>query len=215
MKLFRKKSLWIPTWQGFILISILIFGILLSGVFSVYAFLAQQDPRHDAEWVVVEGWLPDSVLVEILQRTQTNQMIVTTGGPIQFCGNLFQNKTYAEVTMDRLIFLGVSSERLICASVKEVDCDRTYASALAVRERAEQRGLFGKPCTVYSLGTHSRRSFYLYRKAFGAHYPVGIVAMESSSLDERHWWRSSQAFKQVFGECIAWIYTLFSSCKYA
>lgn len=204
-----------PTGQGFLLLVLLVAGLLYGVTIRLYPFLAQHHPVPNAEIIIIEGWLPDAELKEAVKGIQPGQLIVTTGGPVTFGGILFKGKTYAEVTAERLCLLGLDSEKIICAPASDVRSDRTYASALGARDALKQRGLFGKNSNVYSVGAHSRRSFYLYRLAFGADYPIGIVSLDSQEADLRHWWRSSLAFKHVLGELTSWIYTLFSSCKYA
>ena len=204
-----------PTQQGFVLFFLLIGALGFGAIGYLYPFLAQNDPRPNAVITIIEGWLPDAELQGAVKAIKPGQLVVTTGGPVIFGGILFKGKTYAEVTAERLCLLGLNPERIICAPAPEVRSDRTYASAMAARAVLAQRGLFGEPCNIYSVGAHCRRSFYLYKLAFGKDYPIGIVSLDSQECDLRHWWRSSLAFKQVLEEFTSWIYTLFSSCKYA
>lgn len=204
-----------PTWQGSLLLFLLVSGLFYSAIIRIYPFLAQHHPVANAEVIIIEGWLADAEMDKVVKSILPGQILVTTGGPVTFGGILFKGKTYAEVAAERLSLLGMDPEKIICAPAPDVRSDRTYASALAARDVLKQRGLFGKTSNIYSLGAHSRRSLYLYKRAFGSDYPVGIVSLESQEADLRHWWRSSLAFKQVFGELIAWVYTLCSSCKYA
>ena len=215
MKLVRKKEVWRPTIFGYAILLLLLGGLGCIAILNIYPFLAQTVPQSSAEILIIEGWLSDAELSEAAKAAGPGQLIVTTGGPVNFGGSLFKGKTYAEVTADRLYLMGTAAEKILCAPAPDARCDRTYTSALAARSALVQRGLFGKPCTVYSVGAHSRRSLYLYKLAFGTDYPVGIVSLEGQECDLRHWWRSSLAFKQVLGELTSWIYTLFSSCKYA
>ncbi|MEI7851679.1 MAG: hypothetical protein WCH86_07590 [Kiritimatiellales bacterium] len=204
-----------PTWQGSILLFLLVVGLFYGTTSRLYPFLAQNHPLPNAEIIIIEGWLPDAELKEAVRGIQPDQLIVTTGGPIKFGGVFFGEKTYAEVTAARLRLMGLSDETILCAPAPDVKCDRTYASALAARDALKRCGFLGMPCNIYSMGAHSRRSLHLYKLAFGADYPIGIVSLDSQEADLRHWWRSSLAFKQVLGELTSWIYTLFSSCKYA
>lgn len=206
--------MWLPTWTGLVLAFLLIGGLLYGAVRNLYSFLAQNHPLPNAEIIVIEGWLPDNEFYKAVQDIRPRQIVVTTGGPMTFGGSLFREKTFAEVTATRLRLHGIAEEAILCAPAPNVQCDRTYASALAARDALAQRGLLGKPCLIYSLGSHGRRSLYLYKLAFGADYPLGILSLESQECDLRHWWRSSLAFKQVLTEFISWLYTLCSSCKY-
>lgn len=215
MKLIRKKEVWLPTWQGFVLLLALTAGLVFVAIRHLYPFLAQNHPVASPEIIIIEGWLADAELAEAAKTVQSGQVVVTTGGPIKFGAGLLKEKNYAEVTADRLRLLGIEEERILCVPAPDVQIDRTYASALAARQALEQRGLLGKPCNIYSMGVHGRRSLYLYKRAFGADYPIGMISLETQEVDLRHWWRSSLAFKQVLSELFSWFYTLFSSCKYA
>jgi hypothetical protein len=110
--------------------------------------------------------------------------------------------------------MGIKPENILCASAPEVSCDRTWASALAVRRLLDKKGLHGTPCNLYALGGHTRRSLYLYRRAFGENWPVGAVSLESSEYDLERWWSSSLAFKHIINEWISWIYTRCTFWKY-
>lgn len=215
MKFFRKKEVWLPTATGLLSlcgIAVLLAYATLSGL---YPFLAQNDPNPDARAVIIEGWLGDAELEELAGQLPTDGFIVTTGGPITLGSELLKEKTYADVTATRLRLLGFDAEKMICAPAPDVQCDRTYAAALAARDALVGRGLSNVPCNIYSTGAHGRRSFYLYRLAFGSEWPLGIVSVENQEYDLRRWWRSSLAFKNILGEALSWIYTLLSSCKYA
>jgi hypothetical protein len=59
---------------------------------------------------------------------------------------------------------------------------------------------------LFSLGPHARRSRLLFRRALGKEVTVGVVALSSGDYDARHWWRTSQGFRSVTGELIAYCY---------
>lgn len=214
MKLLRKKELAVPTPAGalvFLSLAAVVLTLLAAGL---YPFLAQNRPVPDAGIAVVEGWLDDAPLVEILGRLPENTLYVTTGGPIKFGADFFEQRTYAELTADRLRKLGVPDEFILEAPAPDTSLDRTYVSALAVRRALESRKLFGRPANIYTLGPHSRRSFFLYRRAFGTDTPLGTVALESREFDLRRWWRTSLAFKNMLSELFSLAYTYCTFWKY-
>ena len=214
MKLVRKTEIWRPTRWGVLLIFLLLAMAGMGLSLNLYPFLAQNHPLPQAELIIVEGWLPDAELVQMVAKTEPGALWITTGGPIKLGGSLFDEKTYAEVTTARLQKLGVSSGAILTASAPDVASDRTYASALAVRRILEERGLLGRPANLYTLGAHSRRSFFLYKKAFGPGAPLGVIALENEKFDLRHWYKSSLAFRQVVSETIAWLYVQCTRWKY-
>ena len=214
MKLVRKMEVRMPTRQGVLLIFLLI-GILVFGLTSgLYPFLAQNRPLPQADLIILEGWINDAALETFVVGLQPGTQIVTTGGPILFGGSLFDEKSYAEVTAARLQKLGVAPEAVLIASAPATVKDRTYVSALAVRDRLEEKGLLGHPANLYTLGAHSRRSFFLYRRALGPEVPLGVVSLDSAEYDLSRWWRSSLAFRQVVSEAVAWVYVQCTRWKY-
>ena len=214
MKLVRKTEAWRPTRWGFLLIFLLLVMAGMGLSLSLYPFLAQNHPVPQAELIIIEGWMPDAELTRMLETLELGALLVTTGGPIKFGGSLLDDKNYADMAATRLRKLGVPAESIVSAPAPDVDADRTYASAVAVRDKLKEKGLWGRPTNLYTLGAHSRRSFFLYKKAFGSGTPLGVVSLESDEFDLRHWWRSSHAFKSVMGETISWLYVQCTGWKY-
>jgi hypothetical protein len=70
----------------------------------------------------------------------------------------------------------------------------------------ESHGLHGAPINVVTLGTHARRTRFLYREAFGKDSEVGVICVPDRGFDLRFWWRSSQGVRTVLGEAIAYFY---------
>ena len=214
MKLVRKTEVWRPTRWGVLLIFLLLAVVGMGLSLSLYPFLAQNHPLPQAELIIIEGWMPDAELLGLIDSLEPGTLFVTTGGPIKLGGNLFKEKTYAAMTTSRLRNLGVLAESIVSAPAPDVGSDRTYASAQAVRDKLKEQGLFGRPANIYTLGAHGRRSFFLYKKAFGPSEPLGVVSLENEELDLRHWCSSSLAFRQVVSEAIAWLYVQCTRWKY-
>jgi len=214
MKLFHKKEVWRPTVCGSFVLLILTSLIGLGLISRLYPFLAQQQPVSKPDLIIIEGWLEDSELVHVLAAAEPGALFVTTGGPVDLGADLFEEKDYAELTTVRLLTMGVPAGSIITASAPKAVKDRTYTSALAVRDTLKQRGLLSRPANLYSLGAHSRRSFLLYRLAFGPDAPLGVVALNSVQFDLEHWWQSSLAFKHVVVELISYVYVQFTRWQY-
>lgn len=209
MKLFRKKEVWVPTGPGRLLF-LFLFGLVVFGLFfRLYPFLAQTQPRPHAALVLVEGWLADAELKELLLKIESDQMIVTSGGPVTFGQKILHYDNYAELATVRLIQMGIAPERIITAPAPLTDRDRTFVSALAVRKKLEELGLFGKSAELYSVGAHARRSHFLFQRAFGADYPLGVVSIAPRHYNLDHWYLYSEGVRHVLGEFIAWIYARF------
>lgn len=214
MKWFRKREVRLPTPAGCLVFAAAAILLSIAVIRSIYPFLSAGTPLENASLLMIEGWLPDESLDAVLADRTPEQRIVTTGGPVTFGGDLLEQKTYAEVTAARLQLAGADPESVLCAPAPDVACDRTWAAALAARDLLEREGLRGMPCNLYVLGGHTRRSLYLYRKAFGEDWPVGAVSLETDEYELQRWWRSSLGFKHMLSELLSWIYTQCTFWKY-
>jgi hypothetical protein len=114
--------------------------------------------------------------------------------------------TYADWGASKLRRLGVPSD-----AVEPVPClvqkrDRTYSSALAVKQWLDAHGIHPRQINLVTDGCHARRSRLLFQKAFGPELKVGIIAVADPQFDPDHWWRTSEGVREVVGESIAYFY---------
>ena len=87
--------------------------------------------------------------------------------------------------------------------------DRTYNSALAVKFWFATNHIPLESLNLVSLGPHTRRSWLLYQKAFGNDVKIGVIPVNGSGYNPSQWWRSSEGFREVVGEAIAYFYAKF------
>jgi hypothetical protein len=214
MKFFRKKAVWVPTFPGLLVLVVLFVLLFLTLASGLYPFLVLNNRLPDATVMIVEGWMNDDELADALFLADSNTLFVASGIPIEYGALMLQVETSAHLTAARLEAAGIPAQRILIAPAQRTQRDRTYMSALAVREKLKEAGLSGTPANLISVGVHSRRSFFLYRRAFGPDAPLGVVALECRSYDQRHWLRSSMGFKAVVTELISWTYTQCTRWKY-
>jgi len=158
--------------------------------------------------LVLEGWAPDFVLeggVAEFNRAHYDRVFVT-GGPIESGGALSKYKTYADLGAATLLKLGLNSNLVQAAPAAAVRQGRTYASAVALKQWWRAHGMSPAQVNLLTVGAHARRSRLLYQRALGKGVAVGVVAFPPHDYDERHWWRSSQGFRVVTSELIAYGY---------
>ena len=62
---------------------------------------------------------------------------------------------------------------------------------------------------IVAESTHSRRTWLLFQEAFGDKVKVGIIAVQNPDYDPKRWWRSSDGFRDVVSEAIAYLYAKF------
>jgi hypothetical protein len=206
--LYRRECL-IPTWRGLFLFTLLGMIFVVTAVSTIHSFLAVTEPIS-AEVLVVEGWVPDYVLEKTkveFERRHYRRLYVT-GGPLERGGYLSEYKTYAELGAATLVHMGINKSAVEAVPSPFVRQDRTYSSAVALKNRLHLQALRETDINLVSLGVHARRSQLLFQKAFGEDSRVGIIAIENREYDSRVWWKFSAGVRTVIDEFIAYIYAL-------
>ena len=146
---------------------------------------------------------------EAVQEFKKNdyRLIITTGGPIDFqlpCGNY---KTYAELAAAVLQDLHVAPEKIVFVPAPVKNIDRTYVSAVALKQWIDQNRPNAKSLDIITLGLHARRSLILYEMALGSKVSVGVISVPEQEYDPDTWWRSSLGVKNIIDEVIGYVYT--------
>ncbi|HEY6281618.1 MAG TPA: hypothetical protein VIW72_07505 [Burkholderiales bacterium] len=136
------------------------------------------------------------------------ERIVTTGGPIEDWEELRGSLTYAELASSYIKKHGLEGTEVTAVSAPASAQDRTFLSAVKVRDWAAKQGLALEALDVFSRGVHGQRTRMLYRMAFGPNIDVGVLSARRQSYDERHWWRTSAAAQSVLEETIGLLWTL-------
>lgn len=203
-RLIRRRELWVPTALGWVVLAALLLGGARLGLAPLYSFLAPDRPLGGGV-LVVEGWISETAFDEatLAWRSGDYAKVVTTGGRIERGECPVEFHTYAEFAARALEARGVPPQSIAVVSTPESARDRTFLSAVMVREWLEQSGLAVHGLDVFSEGAHSRRTWRLYRKAFGDDLAVG-VRTAAPEYDAAAWWRSSAGAKDVLGEAVAW-----------
>jgi hypothetical protein len=197
--------------------------LLLCGVVGLVAmvaartiggYLAPSDPArgHDgqgARTLVVEGWLDESELNQALAtfRRGGYRRIVTAGGPIDSWQEGVVWPTFAERAASYLQRHGVAEYVVVAAPAPQSAQDRTFLSAVVVRERLRRADPDLDAVDLFSSGAHARRSRLAYRMAFGPAVEVGIVAATPRHYDVERWWTTSEGTKTVLGELLGLAWT--------
>lgn len=192
----------------------LLFALAALVAFSVrgaYSFLAVNDPVYNGA-LVVEGWLPDYALRRAITEFNRDhyRKIFVTGGPLENGGPLSEYRTYAELGAATLVHLGLNTNVVQAVPAPKVRVDRTYASAMALKDWLTQHGVAETNFNVVSLGAHSRRSRLLFEKALGSGCRIGVTAVENEDFNAKRWWVSSEGVRTVIDETIAYWYVRLS-----
>jgi uncharacterized SAM-binding protein YcdF (DUF218 family) len=207
--LFTRKERWGFSWRGWLILAfilVLVGALLLKGV---YPFLATTHRVGDADALVVEGWVHEYAVQAAVEefRSGSYRHVFTTGGPVVGIGGYINDfQTSASVGADLLKKAGMPDESLQMVPSRTIDRDRTYSSAVALRDWIQEHQPSVRRINVVTENTHARRTRLLFQKALGKDMQVGIIGVPNPDYDNRHWWRYSEGVKDVGSEALAYVY---------
>lgn len=206
------KPRWGLTLQGWLLVLLSMgLGFILL-LFNIQPFLAYSMPVK-ADVLIVEGWIGDDGIEGAMNEFRRNrdayQLLITTGIPLGRGEYLSEYKNFAQLSKATLIALGFDRTKIQSIPTPSVKRDRTYTSALAVKEWLDKNDIEVKGINIYSEDVHSRRSWILFKKVFEPTIKVGAIAHPAQKYDANSWWTSSQGVRTILSEGIAYIYAKF------
>lgn len=209
--LFNRRERWGLSGRGWLMLFVVL-GLLAVGIVrGVHPFLAPTQ-RVDAKYLVVEGWVHDYVIPIAVQEFYAGhyEKVFTTGGPVtgsDGATNIFN--TVASVGAERLLAAGIPTNCVQMVPAHVVGRDRTYTSAVALRDWLKENNLVATNLNVLTEDCHARRTRKLFQAAFGKAAVVGVISVPNPDYDPQSWWRYSEGVREVLGESIAWIYAEF------
>lgn len=205
-----RRERWSLTWRAWLVF----LSLFLGGGFLVtrasHDFLAVNAPV-DTSALVVEGWVPRYAVTNYVARYHSNYTaIYTTGGAtLADYTSRDVSDTFASVVRTRLVRAGIPPAKIHVVPCWLVKRDRTYASAVALREWCKTNNVQLTAFNVATLGPHARRSRLLHEKAFGPDVKVGVIPLPNVQYDADHWWRYSEGVKETLSETAAYLYARF------
>jgi hypothetical protein len=214
--LFRRRHVWLPTLWGTAALLGALAAIAAALVASAPAYLAVTEPARGADGngarlLIVEGWLEDRELDQAvaLFRGGHYERIVTTGGPIEsWTGMPVPWQDYAERGARYLAAHGLADATIDAVPAPASAQDRTFLSAVVVRDWAAHQRIRLDAVDLLSVGEHARRSRMMFRAAFGPEVEVGVIAARPTFHDTQRWWKTSIGAKAVLGESISLAWTV-------
>ena len=209
MRLFHRKEVWLPTWQGALL------GLLLAGGGAVFLTVEAEDflsptRRVAADVLVVEGWISKAGLEEAYREFSTGgyAYVVPVGGWTASAVTPVAGPTYAGRAAAELARLGCPASRMILAAPAGTDTDRTFEQARSARDQLARRGIRPKGIVVFTADAHGRRSRLVYRRMFGSGVAVGVVSYQPPEARLLPWWKDTARAKDVLVEMAGWAHEL-------
>jgi len=205
-----RREGWRLSWGGRILILLLVIAAIDIGIRQLNFFLSVNNSLH-SDTLVVEGWIPPAPLFAAANMIKAGhyRMVITSGCLAADEWGISTNDTYAELAAMRLLKAGVAPSLILPIASRVEKKDRTYHSALAVKQWLDAHNVFPGSIDVVTLGPHARRSRLLYEKVFGKSVKIGIIPLDDPKYDAARWWTSSEGVREVMGEAIAYLYARF------
>ena len=206
-----RKVRWRLSWRGWLAAALLVLLVGRLLFLNIYPFLAVTH-RLDARILVVEGWVPDKVIRAGIEEFKTGsyECVFSTGGPVEWSGGYTSDDdTTAIWGAGRLMRGSIASGLVHMVPARVVGRDRTYSSAVALRDWLRAHGVFVQSINIVTVDVHARRTRLLFQEALGKDVTVGIIAVPNPDYDSAHWWRYSEGVRDVLGEVIAYVYGKF------
>jgi hypothetical protein len=208
--LLTKKALWIPSWRGWLLLLLLAATGFYWMLHEIHPFLALHRPVV-SKILIVEGWVPDYALKQGLDLSliHSDRYLLLCGGVVRSEVAPEPGDTYARMALKRLHRIGGKLDHVRAVPAPDAPRDRTYASALAVKQWIRDQGIQVHAVNIVTMGAHARRSRLLYQEAFGDDVTIGVIPVQDRDYDPMLWWKSSEGVKEVLSECSAFFYARF------
>jgi uncharacterized SAM-binding protein YcdF (DUF218 family) len=205
---FDRKERWSLSWRGRLIVAsaVLVVGALVFK--GVYPFLAITH-RANANILVVEGWIHEYGIRAAVKEFRSNhyEYVFATGGPVVGSGGYINDfYTSASVGADLLKKCGLPDQRVQMVPSRVMDRDRTYGSAVALRNWFRDHNMAVSSIDVVTEDLHARRTRLLFQKALGDKVAVGVIAIPNPDYDATRWWRYSAGLKEVVSEAAAYAY---------
>lgn len=213
--LFRRRHVWLPTLWGVMLSLVALTALAAALIANAPAYLAVTEPARGADGkgarlLIVEGWMDDRELDQAVAvfRNGRYERVVTTGGPLEsWIGIPVPWKDYAERGARYLAAHGLADATIDAVPAPASAQDRTFLSAVVVREWAARQRTPLDAVDLLSVGVHARRSRMMFRAALGPGVEVGVIAAQPSFYEPQRWWKTSAGAKLVLGESISLAWT--------
>lgn len=210
-RLFNRKPRWSLSWRGWLLVLFACAAVGVVALLTIYPFLAVTH-REPTNVLVVEGWVNQATMGAAANEVKNGsyQQVFTTGGPVEGLGGYINDySTSANVGAGKLHKAGVPDELIHPVPSRVSDRDRTYSSAVALKNWLHEHSVSVRAINVLTEGAHARRTRMLFQEALGKDIAVGIISVPSPDYDTRHWWRYSEGVREVISETIAYTYARF------
>lgn len=208
MGIVHRREAWRLSARGWCVVVGCALTVAAATFFGIYPFLSV-NCSVGSDVLVVEGWVHNYAIKRAAEAVQkgTYTSVFVTGGPVEGTGAFTSDyNTTAHVGASRLRAAGIDPTKVTSVPSRVNGRDRTYSSAIALRDFFAAQGRSVKEFTILTEAPHSRRSRLLFGKAFGDSVEIGTLPIPNPDYDSARWWRYSQGVRDMVGESIAYLY---------
>lgn len=209
IKLVKLKVCYRLTFAGWALILLPNIFIFLLITKYISTFLIVHKPV-ESEILVVDGLMPgygyDSI-AELVRR-KSYKYLITTGADLDYVYNSSERFNIAEFSYKVLSTKDIGDCKLFKAPSGYAERDRTFTSAITLKNWFISNNIFPWKINVISFSCHARRTWILYKKAFSHYAEVGVFTIPDISYNYSRWYNNSKGVRLVLSETIGYIYTL-------
>jgi uncharacterized SAM-binding protein YcdF (DUF218 family) len=201
-RLLEHKPRWSLSRRGRVCLLLSLAGLSVLLLRIIHPFLAVTH-RENTRILVVEGWIHDYAIRAGAEefRNGRYERVVATGGPVSGLGGYLNDySTSASIGAGRLRKAGIPDDLVQMAPSKISGRDRTYSSALALRDWLREQHLSPASINIVTEDLHARRTRLLFQKAFGKATAIGVIAIPNPDYDAKHWWGYSEGVREMIGE---------------
>jgi hypothetical protein len=213
LRLVQRRTCWCPTWLGSFCVALFLTAPAVWWCCYGEAYLSWTE-RGPSDVLVVEGWIGrEGVRAAATEFAEHGYRYVVTSGGVTTAERWeVGGWSYAEGAGQELIRLGVPADRIIVATSRDTERQRTFESAVAVRQALQAKGIRPKALNVFTWGPHARRSRLVFAKVEPSDTNVGVVSWAPPTYDTVPWWGSSDRAKELLTETAGYVFEfLFNS----
>jgi hypothetical protein len=176
--LVRRRQVSLPTIAGWLLLAGIAVTLSVFAGLCIHPYLAANAPVPGTRLLVVEGWLEPKELDQAIAvfKNGRYKQLVTTGGPIERWPELFPARNYADLAAAYIRKQGLEDAAVTAVPAPASAQDRTFLSAVKLRNWMKQQGPGFDSLDIFSGATHARRSRMVFRMALGPNVAVGIIS---------------------------------------
>lgn len=183
--------------------------IIFNGIF-LRRFLCLNKP-YNRGILAIESWVSVESIPEIYSIIYSGKykIIVIAGEASDAKDSQYKLGDKASLLKSKLVAKGIDQNLIYLVQYRNINYNHTYHLAMAIKQWLSK--LNNNKCIIdiYTLGSHSRKSYIIFRKIFPPSYKVGIISGEPLSFCTKRWFLSRKGIYAVYKNLLGYFYAKF------